>query len=73
MVGYKEHLEDISRVLDAKDKLLAYDEAKERVLFESTYDHPRKKDSEGQYQYAIDRAAWLGWSACAKSRARSAE
>lgn len=51
----------------------AYDEAKERELFESTYDHPREKDSEGQYQYAIDRAAWAGWSACAKSRARSAE
>ena len=37
VVGYKEHLEDISRLLDAQDKILAYDEAKERELFESTY------------------------------------
>lgn len=50
-----------------------YDEAKERELFEATYDHPREKDGEGNYVYGIDRAAWAGWLACARSRAKAGE
>ena len=70
VVGYKEHLEDISRLLDAQDKILtyvlAYDEAKEREMARFYYDADISKTS-----------SWhdflCGWMACAKSRARSAE
>lgn len=63
----------------------AYDEAKERELFEvkirriaveNDYQFlsfllPR--DETGKYRTAWVDMAWLGWSECAKSRARSAE
>ena len=66
VIGYKDHLEDISRLLDAQEKLLAYDEAKERELARFYYDADASKT-----------ASWhdflYGWLACAKSRARSAE
>lgn len=45
--------------------LPAYDEAKERELFESWYgDLPVSK---------LKETMWMSWEACAKSRARSAE
>lgn len=54
----------------------AYDEAKERELFtafamESFLSVHRGESRD--YFYAETEAAWLGWKACAKSRARSAE
>lgn len=68
VVGYKEHLEDISRLLDAQDKLLAYDESKERELFEVWY------KSYVSCGWSVSKAGtWESWQACAKSRARSAE
>lgn len=54
----------------------AYDEAKERELFEAfamehflpiTHGHSR------DYLYHDTESAWSSWKACAKSRARSAE
>lgn len=86
VVGYKEHLEDISRLLDAQDKILAYDEAKERQLFESEFEKPSVASFVGdEYRYIgqVGRpemvlfiefvGSWEGWKKCAKSRARSAE
>ncbi|MBP3933434.1 MAG: hypothetical protein J6D44_06140 [Pseudomonas sp.] len=76
VVGYKEHLEDISRLLDAQDKILAYDEAKERELFTAfAMEHflnIHRRDN-GDYFYTETRIAWSAWKSCAKSRARSAE
>ena len=53
----------------------AYDEAKERELFElerfKTVPAYRKEN--GEYKDFMDEEQWFGWKACAKSRARSAE
>lgn len=65
VVGYKEHLEDISRLLDAHDKILAYDEAKEREIFDRFL-------ADGN-SCGCNHSMWTAWKACAKSRARSAE
>lgn len=79
VVGYKEHLEDISRLLDAQDKILAYDEAKERELFEEWADEKGFcldcKFFEQGNNFEDQATKWLyeAWLACAKSRARSAE
>lgn len=60
----------------------AYDEARERELFEEWY---REKFSGGNerlkkchnasdiYFYHDSQSRWVSWSACAQSRARSAE
>ena len=63
--------------------LPAYDEAKERELFEEWYGGERipsmdgnnrfMHDQDGVYWFVGTRKAWTGWQACAKSRARSAE
>ena len=54
----------------------AYDEAKERELFEA-FAMERflglTRSEIRDYYYADTQCAWLGWQACAKSRARSAE
>lgn len=74
--------EELKKKLDA---LTAHDEAKERELFEVkirriavendyqflSFLFPR--DETGKYRTAWVDMAWLGWSECAKSRARSAE
>lgn len=83
VVGYKDHLADISRLLDAQEKLLAYDEAKERELFEAYaleilgpyFMKPEDclTRSGGTYMYGQPATAWCAWQSCAKSRARSAE
>ena len=65
VVGYKDHLKDISRLLDAQDKILAYDEAKERELFDRFL-------ADGN-SCGCNHSMWTAWQACAKSRARSAE
>ena len=53
----------------------AYDEAKERELFElerfKTVPAYRKEN--GEYKDFMDEEQWFGWKSCAKSRARSAE
>ena len=64
----------------------AYDEAKERELFEAEFDKPDTAKFDGEeYRYSgqADRTemvlfleffgAWSGWKKCAKSRAGSAE
>ena len=54
----------------------AYDEAKERELFTAFAMESFLSVHRGEgrdYFYAETEAAWLGWKACAKSRARSAE
>ncbi len=71
--------------VDYKDHIAshAYDEAKERELFEAfaleilgPY-FMRPQDcltrSGGTYTYGQPATAWCAWQACAKSRARSAE
>ena len=64
IVSYKQHLESH-----------AYDEAKERELFElerfKTVPAYRKEN--GEYKDFMDEEQWFGWKSCAKSRARSAE
>lgn len=53
-----------------------YDEAKERELFTAFAMESFLSVHRGEgrdYFYAETEAAWLGWKACAKSRARSAE
>lgn len=65
-------------------ELNAYDEAKERELFEAYHsissglegtdletEFDRKED--GEYIYMMAADGWKYWEACAKSRARSAE
>lgn len=65
-------------------ELPAYDEAKERELFEAYHsissglegtdldtEFDRKED--GEYIYMMAADGWKYWKACAKSRARSAE
>lgn len=57
----------------------AYDEAKERELFEAWYGSERipfmdvnsrfMHDQDGTYWFIGTRKAWTGWLACAKSRA----
>jgi hypothetical protein len=51
----------------------AYDEAKERALFEATFSYSpligRKKD--GDYRYPSVQCEWEGWIKCAKSRAKA--
>lgn len=66
--------------VDYKDHIAshAYDEAKERELFEAVIDYKflsflLPRDETGKYRAAWVDMAWLGWSECAKSRARSAE
>ena len=53
----------------------AYDEAKERELFESQkFDKvPAYRKPNGEYKDFMDEEQWEGWKSCAKSRARSAE
>lgn len=54
----------------------AYDEAKERELFTAFAMESFLSVHRGEvrdYLYAETETAWLGWKACAKSRARSAE
>lgn len=54
----------------------AYDEAKERELFTSFAMESFLSVHRGEgrdYFYAETEAAWLGWKACAKSRALSAK
>lgn len=61
----------------------AYDEAKERQIFEDSmiaaseeagYGEPDLyRFSDGSYRQEFHQAAWGGWIACAQSRARSAE
>lgn len=64
----------------------AYDEAKERELFEAAFKKPDTADFvNGEYRYMgeLDKPdlmlflgfvnSWFGWLACAKSGARSAE
>ena len=76
--------EELNKKLDA---LTAYDEAKERELFIAEfklegkihYDENTKqwlptRDTIKGFQMAERTlGCWIGWSACAKSRARSAE
>lgn len=56
-------------------KITAYDEAKERELFESQkFDKvPAYRKPNGEYKDFMDEEQWEGWKSCAKSRARSAE
>lgn len=57
-------------------ELNSYDEAKERELFTAFAMESFLSVHRGEgrdYFYAETEAAWLGWKACAKSRARSAE
>lgn len=65
--------EELKKKLDA---LTAYDEAKERELFEA-FAMERflglTRSEIRDYYYADTQCAWLGWQACAKSRDRSAE
>lgn len=53
-----------------------YDEAKERYLFED-HQHSigasKRKGSSGVYFEITAQAAWLGWKACAQSRAKAGE
>lgn len=52
----------------------AYDEAKERELFERTRNaHTIRRNAVGDYVLPSSQDAWSGWSECAKFRARSAE
>lgn len=75
LVSYKQYLESH-----------AYDEAKERDLFELQITKIAKEKNyhfmknllnrhafDGSYLVTWVDMAWLGWSECAKSRARSAE
>lgn len=77
VVGYKEHLADISRLLDTQDKILAYDEAKEREPFARAMvelgrcNHVNAVLSDDDFYHF--KSDWEVWKACAKSRARSAE
>lgn len=80
---------DVARIYRAMVKaapaveLSAYDEAKERQIFEDSmiaaseeagYGEPDLyRFSDGSYRQEFHQAAWGGWIACAKSRARSAE
>lgn len=51
-----------------------YDEAKERVLFESTRNaHTVRRNEHGDYVLPSAQDAWSGWSQCAQSRAKSVE
>ena len=53
-----------------------YDEAKERELFTAFAMESFLSVHRGEvrdYLYAETETAWLGWKACAKSRARSAK
>lgn len=64
-------------------ELAAYDEAKERELFEAFAIKDAEEcglepdgmslNSEGYYLNQNVQCAWFGWKACAKSRSRSAE
>lgn len=56
-------------------ELPAYDEAKERELFESQkFDKvPAYRKPNGEYKDFMDEEQWKGWKSCAKSRSRSAE
>lgn len=53
----------------------AYDEAKERELFELERFKivPAYRKENGEYKDFMDEERWIGWKSCAKSRARSAE
>ena len=61
----------------------AYDEAKERDLFEACNPKPRGVEwsikssryigSSDHFAISVYQSGWDGWKACAKSRARSAE
>lgn len=65
--------EELKKKLDA---LTTYDEDKERELFTAFAMQSFLSVHRGEvrdYLYAETETAWLGWKACAKSRARSAE
>lgn len=55
----------------------AYDEAKERELFEAAFKDAHGYSPllnwDGSYEHGHSRGSWDGWIMCAKSRALSAE
>lgn len=69
--------------LESAPKAPAYDEAKERELFELLNPRPGRIEwsfknsryigSSDLYSISNYQSRWAGWKACAKSRARSAE